>query len=684
MKFKFFFQTMFFSFMILNGIVSGREQELLKTQDIHKIMQQIISQHAEKNKMTHTVIKNSITNYIEDFDPYRTYLLESEIYPYLHLSSEELQKIIVQYEKSDYAVYTKLNELFKKSILRARDSREDLGKNSAQFFQTALKFDGHEIEALTLNKNFAENDAELKNRIKNQLTVLAQSEKRRYGDAYVIKNQKSILSTYEKRLRAFENQYLFNDEKNQPLSKSENENLFAMHILKSLASGLDAHTEFFNPTQANDMKMHLENTFQGVGLTLQDSPEGVIVGSLLPGTPAAKSGLIKVNDQILEIDEKNISEMEVGKVANLLKGKTNSMVTLLLKRKIVEGNQVQDKQLTVKLKREAITIDEDRVMSSFENFGSGIIGKITLNSFYQNGNAVSSEKDVRDALGKLEKSGDLRGLILDLRENTGGFLSQAVKVAGLFITNGVIVISKYANGDERFFRDMDGKTFYKGPLIVLTSKMTASAAEIVAGALQDYGVAVIVGDEHTYGKGTVQTQTVTQDGASSFFKVTIGKYYTVSGKTPQIKGVLADVTVPGKYSFERVGEAYLGANTLKNDTISSAFNDKLQDIDASKKDWYLNYYVPTEQQKQDFWKLAIPTLKKNSQFRIIQNKNYQIFIKRLKGEPDDQNSDDDSYKTKVVKNFGNEDLQMMEAVNVLKDMIYLETKNLTAEEKIKE
>ena len=160
---------------------------------------------------------------------------------------------------------------------------------------------------------------------------------------------------------------------------------------------------------------------------------------------------------------------------------------------------------------------------------------------------------------KLKSQGNLRGLILDLRSNSGGFLSQAVKVAGLFISDGVIVISKYSNGEEKFYRDVDGKTVYDGPLVVLTSKATASAAEIVAQALQDYGVALVVGDEHTYGKGTIQTQTVTDNRSTSYFKVTVGKYYTVSGHTPQKEGVKADIVVPGRWSKEKIGEMSIDA-----------------------------------------------------------------------------------------------------------------------------
>jgi carboxyl-terminal processing protease len=673
MQFKFFFQSLICKFIFSTACVLAQGHELLKTQDIHKIMGQILSQHAEKNKMTGSVIESSLKIYVEEFDPFRTYLLESEIAPYLQPSDGDLQKIVDQYEENNYSVYEKLNELFQNAIVRSRKIREELEKGGTQKFESETALNFKDREALLVNKGFASNLADLKTRIRNQFVVLIESSKKRYGDSYVNKNHNAIIDMYDKRIRIFENQYLFEHVDNKHLTTAEKDNLFVMHILKSLAKGLDAHTEFYNPTEAHDMKMHLENTFQGIGVVLKDSPEGIVVSALLPGTPAAKSGLLKVNDQIVEIDGLNISDLEVDDAADKLHGKAGTTVDLLVKRKVLEGSQVQDKQFSVQLKREPITIDEDRVVSTFEHFGNGIIGKITLNSFYQNENGVSSEKDVRDAILSLEKAGNLRGLILDFRENTGGFLSQAVKVAGLFITNGVIVISKYSNGDERFFRDMDGKTTYQGPLIILTSKMTASAAEIVAQALQDYGIAVVVGDEHTYGKGTVQTQTVTQDKANSFFKVTIGKYYTVSGKTPQIKGVIADVTVPGKYSNERIGEAFLGSHTLKNDTINPSFEDKLEDVDATEKSWYLHYYVPTEQNKIDIWKNLIPTLKKNSGYRIGQNKNYQMYLKRLKGEPDEINQDEDNGK---IKNFGNDDLQMMEAVNVLKDMIYLESKTV--------
>lgn len=261
---------------------------------------------------------------------------------------------------------------------------------------------------------------------------------------------------------------------------------------------------------------------------------------------------------------------------------------------------------------------------------------------------------------------------MDLRSNSGGFLSQAVKVAGLFITNGVIVISKYANGDERFYRDVDGKIAYDGPLIVLTSKATASAAEIVAQALQDYGVALVVGDEHTYGKGTIQTQTVTDNQSASYFKVTVGKYYTVSGHTPQKEGVKADVVVPSHWNREEIGESYT-IDPVAADMIPPAYDDQLADVSKDVRSWYLKYYTPTVQHRTDQWRGLLPTLRKNSEYRIAHNKNYQFY---LKGGQDHSNSeeeaDEEEWNTaKKNKTYGEDDLQINEAVNILKDMILL-------------
>jgi len=441
------------------------------------------------------------------------------------------------------------------------------------------------------------------------------------------------------------------------MNEAEKQNAFAMHVLKSLANSLDAHTTVLNPTEAYDMRIRLEKELQGVGIALQPSANGFIITQLVKDGPAAKSGLVEINDLLVEIDGTPVQRLSLSKVMEMLRGKPGSKVILVLKRMILLNGVTIEKVVTVPLMREEVSVDEDRAQWSYVTFDGGIIGKIKLDSFYQGDNGITSESDVRNAISQLDKQGNLRGLILDLSENSGGFLSQAVKVAGLFITNGVIVISKYFNGEEHFYRDMDGKVTYDGPLIILTSKATASAAEIVAQALQDYGVAIIVGDEHTYGKGTIQSQTVTENQASTFFKVTVGKYYTVSGKTPQIQGVKADIVVPSQFVHENIGEEYLDY-PLKEDLIPPAYEDNLADIAPNLKPWYMHYYTPTLQHKKLFWERLIPQLKKNSESRMSQNTEYQAFIKGSSAPG----------KQKINP----EDLQMAEATAIMKDMITLQ------------
>ncbi len=653
-----------FSLCCFIGIANlcASNQELLQPKDINKIMKQIFDQHVDKKEMTAMILKNSFKVYIDQFDPARIYLLESEIRPFLQHKDSDVSHFVEEYQQSHFSEYTLLNDVIQKAINRSRQIRLSLEKNNpSHLFQKSDSFpsDGREEWSdPDLKRTFAGNEKELANRIKRNLFQFISSERARFGNSYVANRETQTIRIFEKQARNHENQYLFIDENGQPMNDAEKQNAFVMHVLKSLANSLDAHTTVLNPTEAFDMRIRLEKATQGVGVALQPTVNGFVVTQLIKDGPAAKSGLVKVNDILMEINGTKIRNLPLNKIMEMLQGKTGTKVILIFKRTIIEKGVPVESLVTVPLSREDMAVDEDRAQWSYETFDGGIIGKITLNSFYQSDNGITSENDVRDAISKLDKHGKLRGLILDLRENSGGFLSQAVKVAGLFITNGVIVISKYFNGEEHFYRDMDGKVSYDGPLIVLTSKATASAAEIVAQALQDYGVAVIVGDQQTYGKGTIQSQTVTENQASAFFKVTVGKYYTVSGKTPQIQGVKADVVAPSEFVHENLGEEYLD-NPLTHDMIPAAYNDNLTDINPNLKPWYMRYYAPTLQNKKAFWEKLIPQLKKNSELRISRNTAYQNYIKG-------------SYRSGRDRNINPSQMQMAEAASIMKDMITLQ------------
>lgn len=330
--------------------------------------------------------------------------------------------------------------------------------------------------------------------------------------------------------------------------------------------------------------------------------------------------------------------------------------------------------LRARLQKESngVVITEGRVDSSSVPIAGGIIGKISLHSFYEGEEDVSSVQDVALALATLAKKGPLKGVVLDLRDNRGGFLMQAVKVAGLFIKSGVVVISKTRDGKEHFYRDIDSSISFQGPLIILTSKATASAAEIVAQALKDYGVALIVGDEKTYGKGSIQMQTATSKASDPSFKVTVGQYYSVSGQSIQMIGVKADIVVPSFLFNQRLGEEFLQA-PLKQDSVSSAFKDSLSDVDPDMKGWYMQYYLPClEGPKRPFEKY-VPELRRRSEERLLANREYQRF---LHGLPITKTQKKGNALEVVVLTPEQaerrvEALQMQEAVNILKDLIEL-------------
>lgn len=676
MFFRFFSHCFFIVFISVNFFAFSQNSETLKIQDINQVMQQIFTEHVSQKEMTGKILKHAFKVYIDQFDPNRMYLLNEEVSPYLSMSDAEADKLVKAYKAEDFSSFTKLNALIQKSIQRNRDIRKELEKKSSLFFQKNIDQKADSEEDWTdpdLKKKFPSTHAELVAHVKNNFLRFIAGEKKRYGENQTVRNQVNVLNIYETHLRTRENTYLAIDADGHPLSPGKQESLFVIHVLKALASSLDAHTTVYDPEEAYDMRVRLEKEFEGIGAVFKKAPEGVVVARLLDGGPAEKSGLVKVGDILVEVDGQSVDEVHFDQLMEKIRGQNGTSIGLTLRRSASqESGGGADKIVHVKLTRALIPLNDNRVDVSYETVGNGIIGMLTLHSFYQGKNGISSEEDLKKAIRELDSQGNLRGLILDLRENSGGFLNQAVKVVGLFITNGVVVISKYSNGEEKIYRDMAEKVYYQGPLVVLTSKATASAAEIVAQALQDYGVAIVVGDEHTYGKGTIQSQTITDPDGPSFIKVTVGKYYTVSGKTPQVQGVKADVVVPSQFSREHIGEEYLD-QSIKADTIPSEYNDDLADIQPELKSWYSRYYTPTIQPRIDIWKNMLPTIRKNSEYRISHNKNYQTFLKLLRGEKVEPSEEESLHglMNGDSKNFGTEDLQMMEAVNIVKDMIYL-------------
>ena len=360
-------------------------------------------------------------------------------------------------------------------------------------------------------------------------------------------------------------------------------------------------------------------------------------------------------------------------VLNQLKKKDHSEIILGFKR--FDPIFRNETFFRVSLRKQSISMKDDRIQTSFERVDGGVVGKIALHSFYENSDGISSEKDMKEAIRSFREQGELKGLVLDLRENSGGFLGQAVRVAGLFISNGVVVISKYGQGNVHYLRNITNKVYFNGPLVILTSKMSASASEIVAQALQDYGVGIVVGDERTFGKGSIQYQTITDENADLFFKVTVGRYYTASGKSPQIDGVIADIVVPTQYAPYNIGERYL-EYPLSRDKVAAAYIDPLSDLEDKTRLIFQKRYLPTLQRVIPFWHNALPMLKQWSAERLANDPHFQSFLKKIEKIQARQSEGMVNTVDEPIDIHMN-DFQMQEAINVVKDMIYIESKAYT-------
>lgn len=632
----------------------------VRMEDIPHVMERFFTFHIESKELNIQIVKRSFKLYLENFDPEKVYLADAEIRSYVNMSDRTAKEILARLQKHDYSDFAALNGLVQESIVRAQATRVFLAREIA-----------HSTAELTplytsLPIDYAKSQQELMERQKNRLlrfyhfhqarTRLDTSERR-----------SKVCALFERKVRRMENNYLFLTEEDAPMNQERVNHLLAVRILKSLAKSLDTHTSFFSHEEALEMRMSLEKHFEGVGVVLSEGIDGVMISELIKGSPAEQSGQIQVNDLLVEIDGIPVSNRSFEEVLDMLKKKGKHEIILGFKR----GDVTSHNFFRVPLLKQAINMKEERIQVGYEQVEGGIIGKIALRSFYEGSHGISSERDIKEAIQMFREKGNLVGLVLDLRENSGGFLSQAVKVAGLFLSNGVVVISKYGKGEIHYLRNIATKSFYNGPLVVLTSKMSASASEIVAQTLQDYGVALVVGDERTFGKGSIQYQNVTDSKADLFFKVTVGRYYTPSGRSTQIDGVIADIVVPSHYSPYKIGERYL-EYPLSPDQVEPAFVDPLTDLDEKTRQLFQMRYMPFAQRVIGFWKKMLPTLKANSARRLAADPAFQSFLRKQENLLGRANSlppntiDDSSY-------LGKEDLQMKEAFHIVEDMISLES-----------
>lgn len=615
-------------------------------EDVTIKAKEIMKAHASQKKLTPALAQKILNNYLENLDLNKTYFIESDIEAWIHPSDADLQQIVDDYEQHKFTTFEKIQDVFIKAIERRRLIEQKINYQDLPSHVSAEEFK---------EMPWAKSEEELVNRLR-RIRALQLETATKLNEEMKTKSLQRIA----KRQGKYEEDMMVKDPK-------ERQRLILSQVLKATASALDAHTVYFTPDEATQFMINVQQRLYGIGAQLRDDINGFSVVKIVEGGPAALSKQLKVKDRIVAVNGEPVVGMDIGDAVDLIRGEANTPVilTIIRETKGSDGKSKEDK-IDVSILRGEVVLKETRFKTSYEPYGKGIIGYIKLYSFYQDRD-TSSAADLENEINKLKKEHHLEGLILDLRYNSGGLLSQAVAVTGLFISKGIVVSIKDENGRIQHLRDLDGTMAWDGPLIVLVNRMSASASEIVAQTLQDYGRGIVIGDDHTFGKGSYQTFTLgttdlDQVDPQGEYKVTRGRYYTVSGKTPQLIGVLPNIVVPGPLSETEIGERF-SKNPLENDNIKSNYDDDLSDIPFLQRDKIRKLYKFGLQNKLDTYEPYMEDLKVHSRNRLEKNHNYLNMIKEIKKKDE---SDPD-----VVENFGQNDLQLEEANNIMKELIFM-------------
>lgn len=535
-----------FSALIPFQAVSALTETALSAEPDHKttileIMESLKLGHYKRLDVNDDMSSKLLTQFLDDLDPSRSYFYQNDIDGFQRFSTQ-LDDDLLEGDLS--AAY----EIFNIFQTRNRD-RLNYAINMLNS-DYDFNFDREETlladrsdAAWVLNKETMDNL--WRKRIKSALLSLKLADKTE-------DEAKEILT------KRYQNQLTRADQIN-------NEDVFQSYA-NALTSQYDPHTQYFSPRRSENFQINMSLSLEGIGAVLQSEDEFTKIVRLVPAGPAEKTGQLKPSDLILGVGQGDEGEIEdvvgwrLDDVVQKIRGPKDSVVRLQ-----VRSDDADDAPMRIiRIIRNKVKLEEQsaqkRVMEIDYQDQKVKLGVIEIPTFYidfaglQRGdkNYKSTTRDVEKLIKELE-SEDISGLIIDLRDNGGGSLREANELVGLFINRGPVVQIRDQQGYIRVLGDRDPKIAYSGPMAVMVNRLSASASEIFAGAMQDYQRAIVIGGQ-TFGKGTVQTLQPLQHGQ---LKLTNAKFYRISGESTQHKGVIPDISFPTLYDHDEIGESAL-------------------------------------------------------------------------------------------------------------------------------
>ena len=511
-----------------NSINLSKNKEDLSSE----IYTKLESDHYLRNKDKTNFNRKYIEALIERLDKNKNYFMQDEINNFIERSKSD--------NKDDFDIelgYELINLYFEKLIQFSRFQIELVENNEFDFFKDEYLDIFYEDNKWALTPEELEELWRLET--KNDLLIASTS------DSSSSKPTNDLVKRYKNRIRRIHQQ--------------KEEDIFSLAI-NTLSNQFDPHSSYLSPRSAEDFDLNMSLKLNGIGALLGVEDDYTKIISLVPGGPAEKSGKIKPEDRIVKIRQVDSEEFvdvigwRIDEVVDLIRGEAGTGVEI----EFISFNSETDSRKLVTLKREEIKLEDRAAKSKIIDMNNNKIGIIDLPSFYidfdeyqkRNKNFKSSSNDIKNILNEFN-SKEVDAVILDLRNNGGGALIEANKIIGLFVSSGPTVQVKQKRGFIQPYGDSRAVQVWNKPLIVLVNRYSASASEIVAGAIQDYRRGIVVG-QRTFGKGTVQSLENLSEGQ---IKITESKYYRVSGTSTQNKGVLPDIELPSTWDIDSVGES---------------------------------------------------------------------------------------------------------------------------------
>lgn len=509
---------------------------------IDPIAQKYLERHVTHQDLNSNLETRTVDQLVKRLDGSKLYLLDSDVAEIKKLMSGIFNKV----KTKDCSPLEKTHQLYVKRVKeRVEYAKKYLGSKFVfnPKVEITLKVDDRKRA-----KTVAEANRAHQNYLQYQVASYLASDMK-LDDA-----KQQIVRNYERALRR--------------VQENKKEDLLSS-FLDAYASGLDPHSSYLSADNLEDFEIQMRLNLQGIGATLSSQDGFTVIEQLVPGGPADRSGKLKVKDRIVAVAQgqesafQNVIEMEIKDVVRLIRGPKGSEVKL----KVLRKNGKESDRFEVALTRDQIKLEDDRAnIQYFDREVNGQKKKIALlnlPSFYSDNkkNGYTSSTDVKNLLAEAVKN-NADAVVLDVSSNAGGSLKDAVDISGLFIATGNVVkqSERADDGGQTYnyetLADTDPTVNWSGPLVVLTNRMSASASEIVSGTMQDYKRAVIVGGDHTFGKGTVQSVEYLPPGLGAM-KTTVGMFFTPSGNSTQHRGVSADIQIPSIFNAEEMGEKSL-------------------------------------------------------------------------------------------------------------------------------